>query len=242
MATEILRIRRDRILSPDCRRVLREAPAPPSRPVLDACFRLIDMVGAVSGLLLTLPIILAAAVAVKLEDGGPIFFRQQRLGLNGRSFSILKFRSMRVDASKTAARYRVARNDDRITRVGRILRDYHIDELPQLVNVAKGDMGLVGPRPTLLFHKDFYETWEMVRLAQRPGVTGLSQVLGANALSWDDRIVIDVWYVRNRSFGLYVWILLRTVLNLFGKHGVVNAQGEVKGWTRGVPKEYGGDL
>ncbi|HOF89732.1 MAG TPA: sugar transferase, partial [Armatimonadota bacterium] len=128
--------------------------------------------------------------------------------------------------------------DRRVTRVGKILREFHLDELPQLFNVLLGQMSLVGPRPALLFQQEYYEAWERPRLAVPPGMTGLSQVSGGNALNWDQRILIDVYYVRHRHIGMYLWILAQTVRQIFVKQGIYTADGTVKGWTRPVPDWY----
>ena len=190
------------------------------------------------GIILLSPLLGVLALLIKLNDRGSVFFRQERLGRGGVPFRILKFRSMVIAAEQTGAKWQMTCNDPRVTRIGRILRDYHLDELPQLINVWRGEMSLVGPRPALVFQKDYYEPWEMPRLAVRPGMTGLSQISGGNQLNWDQRILIDVFYVRNRSLILLAYILLQTVLQLFVKKGIYTAEGGVKGWTRPIPKSY----
>jgi lipopolysaccharide/colanic/teichoic acid biosynthesis glycosyltransferase len=199
---------------------------------------LIDLAVAIAGLTLTAPFLVAIALAIRLHDGDPVFFRQRRLGLDGKTFAIYKFRSMVVNAEQIGAKLRVAKNDARITPVGRILREFHLDEIPQLFNVLRGEMGLVGPRPAVPFQKDFYAAWEMARLSVRPGLTGLSQVSGGNALNWDDRILIDVYFVHKRHLGMFFMILATTFVQLFMKKGIYTTEGCVKGWTRPVPDSY----
>jgi lipopolysaccharide/colanic/teichoic acid biosynthesis glycosyltransferase len=168
------------------------------------------------GLLLASPILAAAAVAVKLEDRGPVLFRQTRVGKDGDDFELLKLRSMVVDAERQGAGYAIDRGDTRITRVGRFLRRTSIDELPQLWNVVRGDMSVIGPRPTLRYQVDRYNERQRRRLEVRPGLTGWAQIHGRATLPWDERIELDVWYVEHRSPLVDLKILLRTPLVLFG--------------------------
>jgi lipopolysaccharide/colanic/teichoic acid biosynthesis glycosyltransferase len=178
--------------------------------------RAADVALAGVGLVLASPLLAAAALAIKLEDGGPVVFRQTRVGRDGRDFALLKLRSMTVGAEHTGAGYAVDRGDARITRVGRVLRRTSIDELPQLWNVVRGDMSLIGPRPTLRYQVDRYTEHQRRRLEIRPGLTGWAQVQGRATLAWADRIELDVWYVDHRSPSLDLKILLRTPLALFG--------------------------
>jgi lipopolysaccharide/colanic/teichoic acid biosynthesis glycosyltransferase len=217
---------------------LKANPPLAAKPVYDTVVRAIDVVASLTGLLLTSPLLCVIALLVKLGDGGSVFYRQERTGKGGRSFYILKFRTMVVNAEHIGAKLTLAKHDTRVTRVGRFLREFHLDELPQLVNVLWGQMSLVGPRPALAFQKDYYEAWELPRLHVAPGITGLSQVSGGNALDWDDRILIDVYYVRNRSFRMYFEILARTFLQLFARGGVYNRDQQVRGWNRPVPDWY----
>lgn len=180
-------------------------------------------------LVLALPFALLAA-AVKLGDGGPVFFRQERVGKGGRPFRVWKFRTMVVDAVSKGLGVTVAAGDERITRVGRVLRDLGLDELPQLVNVLVGEMSLVGPRPTLAYQVERYDAFQRRRLEVRPGITSLAVVRGRNALSWAERIELDVWYVDHASLGLDLRILFRTLWcvlvtreGLYGKGGVNDA-------------------
>ena len=178
--------------------------------------RLADVALAGLGLVVASPFLAAAALAVKLEDGGPILFRQTRVGRDGVDFELLKLRSMVVDAERQGAGFAVDRGDSRITRVGRLLRRTSIDELPQLWNVVRGEMSVIGPRPTLRYQVERYTERQRKRLAVRPGLTGWAQIHGRAELPWDDRIELDVWYVEHRSPAVDLKILLRTPLALFG--------------------------
>ena len=186
-----------------------------------------DVVLASLGLALTSPLIGAAALATKLEDGGPILYRQRRVGKDGAEFELLKIRTMVVGADLLGAGYAVDRGDPRITRTGRILRRLSIDELPQLWNVVRGDMSVVGPRPTLRYQVERYTPRQKRRLEVKPGITGWAQVHGRAALPWEDRIELDVWYVEHRSPRLDLEILARTPLALFGG----TYKGTTGGWS-----------
>ncbi|HEY1317925.1 MAG TPA: sugar transferase [Gaiella sp.] len=178
--------------------------------------RATDVALAGLGLALTSPFLAAAALAVKVEDGGPVLFRQTRVGKDGKDFELLKLRSMRVGAEHLGAGFAVDEGDARITRVGRFLRRTSLDELPQLWNVLRGDMSVIGPRPTLRYQVDRYTDRQRRRLDVRPGLTGWAQVNGRATLAWADRIELDVWYVEHRSPLVDLKILLRTPLALFG--------------------------
>ena len=190
--------------------------------------RIADVALAGLGLLLTSPLLAAAALAVKLEDRGPVLYRQTRVGRHGEDFDVLKLRTMVVGAERLGAGYAVDRGDARITRVGRILRRTSVDELPQLWNVVRGDMSVIGPRPTLRYQVERYTERQRRRLDVRPGLTGWAQVHGRAALPWDERIELDVFYVENRSPLLDLRILLRTPLALFGG----TYKGRSGGWRR----------
>jgi lipopolysaccharide/colanic/teichoic acid biosynthesis glycosyltransferase len=192
--------------------------------------RALDVVAATTGLVVTSPVLAAAAIAIKLEDGGPILYRQRRVGLGGQDFELLKLRTMVVGAERMGAGFAVNRGDSRITRVGRVFRRLSIDELPQLANVLRGDMSLIGPRPTLRYQVDQYTERQRRRLDVKPGITGWAQIHGRAALPWAERIELDVWYVENRSPLVDLRILLRTPLALF--RGTY--KGETGGWT-GTP-------
>jgi len=178
--------------------------------------RAADVALAGLGLVVTSPLLVAAGLAVKLEDGGPVLFRQTRVGKDGKDFELLKLCSMVVDAERTGAGHAVDRGDRRITRVGRLLRRTSIDELPQLWNIVRGDMSVIGPRPTLRYQVERYSERQRRRLDVRPGLTGWAQIHGRATLPWAERIELDVWYVEHRSPRVDLRILLRTPLALFG--------------------------
>jgi lipopolysaccharide/colanic/teichoic acid biosynthesis glycosyltransferase len=177
--------------------------------------RAADVAVAGVGLALTSPLLALAALGIKLEDRGPVLYRQTRVGKDGVDFEVLKLRTMVVDAERLGAGYAVDQGDRRITRVGRMLRRTSIDELPQLWNVLRGDMSVIGPRPTLRYQVEQYDEHQRRRLEIRPGLTGWAQVHGRASLPWAERIELDVWYVENRSPKLDLAILLRTPLALF---------------------------
>jgi lipopolysaccharide/colanic/teichoic acid biosynthesis glycosyltransferase len=187
--------------------------------------RALDAVGAAFGLALASPFLAAAAVAIKLEDGGPVLYRQTRVGLEGTDFELLKLRTMVVGAESQGAGFAIDQGDRRITRVGRLLRAASVDELPQLWNVLRGEMSLIGPRPTLRYQVEKYSPRQRRRLDVRPGLTGWAQIHGRAALPWEERIELDVWYVEHRSPLVDLKILLRTPLALF--------RGTYKGTTGG---------
>ncbi len=188
--------------------------------------RALDVAVAGAGLVAVSPFLALAGLAVKLEDRGPVLFRQVRVGKDGVDFELLKLRTMVVGAESQGAGYAVDRGDPRITRVGRVLRRTSIDELPQLWNVVRGEMSLIGPRPTLRYQVDRYDEHQRHRLDIRPGITGWAQVNGRTALPWAERIDLDVWYVEHRSLAVDLKILLRTPLALLG--GVY--KGATGGW------------
>jgi len=192
----------------------------------DPLNRALDVAIAGTGLVVTSPVLAAAALAVKLEDGGPVLYRQSRVGRGGVDFELLKLRTMVVGAEKLGAGYAVDRGDSRITRVGRILRRLSIDELPQLWNVVRGEMSVIGPRPTLRYQVDRYDERQRHRLDVKPGITGWAQIHGRASLPWSERIDLDLWYVRHRDWKIDLLILLRTPLALFGG----TYKGETGGW------------
>jgi lipopolysaccharide/colanic/teichoic acid biosynthesis glycosyltransferase len=177
--------------------------------------RLLDATIAGLGLAVASPALGVAALAVKLEDRGPVFYRQRRVGKNGEEFELLKLRTMVVGAEHQGAGYAVNEGDPRITRAGRLLRRLSLDELPQLWNVVRGDMSLVGPRPTLAYQVERYTPRQRRRLEVKPGITGWAQIHGRARLPWDERIELDVWYVEHRSPWLDLKILARTPAALF---------------------------
>lgn len=188
--------------------------------------RALDVVGSVAGLVLAAPAVGVAALAVKLADGGPVLYRQRRIGLGGKEFELLKLRTMVVGAEREGAGWAVDAGDPRITPVGRVLRRLSLDEIPQLWNVLRGEMSLVGPRPTLAYQVRQYTPRERRRLEVKPGITGWAQVNGRARLPWTERIELDIWYVENRSLWLDVRILARTPLALFSG----TYRGERGGW------------
>jgi lipopolysaccharide/colanic/teichoic acid biosynthesis glycosyltransferase len=192
--------------------------------------RALDLLGAGVGLTISAPLLAASALAVRLEDGGPVFFRQERVGQDGRLFEVLKLRTMIVDAHTQGAGYAVDKGDSRITRVGSLLRRTSLDELPQLWNVLRGEMSLVGPRPTLAYQVEQYTERQRRRLEARPGLTGWAQINGRASLSWPERIELDVWYVEHRSLALDLRILVRTVAVLL-RPGVVY-RSDTGGWRQ----------
>jgi lipopolysaccharide/colanic/teichoic acid biosynthesis glycosyltransferase len=188
--------------------------------------RALDIAIAGTGLVLTSPLLAASALAIKLEDGGPVLYRQVRVGKDGDDFALLKLRTMVVGAERLGSGYAVNRGDPRITRVGRVLRSLSLDELPQLWNVVRGDMSIVGPRPTLRYQVDQYDERQQHRLDVKPGITGWAQIHGRARLSWAERIELDLWYVEHRSPRVDLNILLRTPRALFGG----TYKGETGGW------------
>jgi lipopolysaccharide/colanic/teichoic acid biosynthesis glycosyltransferase len=188
--------------------------------------RAADVAIAGGALVLASPLLGLAALAVKLGDGGPVLYRQTRVGKDGVDFALLKLRTMVVGAETQGAGYAVDRGDARITRPGRLLRRLSLDELPQLWNVIRGDMSVVGPRPTLRYQVDRYDDRQRRRLDVKPGITGWAQVHGRATLPWSERIELDVWYVEHRSPGLDVKILAKTPLALFGG----TYKGKTGGW------------
>ena len=181
----------------------------------NALNRALDVATAGVGLAVTSPLLATAAIAIKLDDGGPVFYRQRRVGLNGDEFELLKLRTMQVGAESRGAGFAVNEGDPRITRVGGLLRRLSLDELPQLWNVVRGDMSLIGPRPTLAYQVDRYTPRQRRRLDVKPGITGWAQIHGRARLPWSERIELDVWYVEHRSPLLDLKILARTPLALF---------------------------
>jgi len=191
--------------------------------------RLLDVAGALAVLVVTSPLLALAALAIKLDDRGPALYRQRRVGRGGEEFELLKLRTMVVDADRQGAGWAVDRGDPRITRVGAALRRLSIDELPQLWNVVRGEMSLVGPRPTLAYQVERYTPRQRRRLEVFPGLTGWAQVNGRASLPWDERIELDVWYVEHRSLWLDLKILARTPFALFSG----TYKGQTGGWKGG---------
>jgi lipopolysaccharide/colanic/teichoic acid biosynthesis glycosyltransferase len=189
--------------------------------------RLVDATLAGIGLAIASPVLAAAAAAIKLQDRGPVLYRQRRVGLHGQEFELLKLRTMIVGAENRGAGYAVNAGDPRITRVGRALRRLSVDEIPQLWNVVRGDMSLIGPRPTLAYQVERYTPRQRRRLDVKPGITGWAQIHGRARLPWEERIELDVWYVEHRSPWLDFKILARTPRALFAG----TYKGDSGGWS-----------
>jgi lipopolysaccharide/colanic/teichoic acid biosynthesis glycosyltransferase len=183
--------------------------------------RAVDVAIAVLGLVLLSPILLAAAIAIKLTSPGPVFYKQRRVGKDGAIFELYKLRTMRLGADPVGVGTAVTADDPRVTRVGRLLRRYSLDEVPNLINVLRGEMRIVGPRATLPAQVEHYTPRQRRRLDLRPGVTGWAQIHGRAGIPWEERIELDVWYVEHRSPWLDLKILARTPKALLGGAGNV---------------------
>jgi lipopolysaccharide/colanic/teichoic acid biosynthesis glycosyltransferase len=190
--------------------------------------RAIDIVVSSVILLFATPLLALAAVAIRLESRGPVIYRQRRSGLHGREFDVLKLRTMVDGAEHVGAGLAVNANDARITRVGALLRRTSLDELPNLVNVLRGDMSLIGPRPTLPVQVEQYSERQRGRLAVKPGITGWAQVNGRASLPWAERIELDLYYIEHRSPALDARILWRTLAMVLGGSGLY--KGHAGGW------------
>ncbi len=191
--------------------------------------RALDVLVAAAALAVTAPLLLAAAVAIKLDTRGPVFYRHARVGMGGAPFELWKLRTMVVGAENIGAGLYIEDRDPRITRAGRLLRRFSLDELPNLFNVVQGDMAIVGPRPTVQVQVDRYTPHQRRRLEVRPGITGWAQVNGRTSLSWPERIELDVWYVDHRSLALDLRILARTLKLLASGQGLYSSDLE-QGW------------
>jgi len=190
--------------------------------------RAVDVVVSSAALLLSSPVLALAALAIRLESPGPVIYRQRRSGLHGREFDVLKLRTMVDGAEHIGAGLAVNENDARITRVGAILRRSSLDELPNLANVLRGEMSLIGPRPTLPVQVEQYTERQRGRLAIKPGITGWAQVNGRASLPWAQRIELDLYYIEHRSFALDMQILRRTVAMVLGGSDLY--KGQAGGW------------
>jgi exopolysaccharide biosynthesis polyprenyl glycosylphosphotransferase len=194
--------------------------------------RVFDIASSLFGIIILSPLLLGIAIAVKLGDGGPVIFKQERVGLHGNTFKMLKFRSMRVDAEQVLAKLKMQqtadagnsvlfkmKDDPRVTKVGKTLRKYSLDELPQLFNVFKGEMSLVGPRPPLMREVKTYEKHVYRKFLVKPGITGLWQINGRSNLSWDDSVRLDLFYVENWTMMGDLQILFRTFRAVMNSSG-----------------------
>jgi lipopolysaccharide/colanic/teichoic acid biosynthesis glycosyltransferase len=182
--------------------------------------RALDLVVASLVLLVTAPVLALAAILIKLESRGPVFYRQRRVGLHGEPFDLWKLRTMVPGAETMGAGIYVVEGDPRITRTGRLLRRFSLDELPNLINVLRGELAMVGPRPTVQEQVDRYTERQRRRLEVKPGITGWAQINGRTSLPWPERIELDVWYVEHRSLWLDLRILGRTTRMLATGHGL----------------------
>ena len=191
--------------------------------------RAFDVVVAAGGLLAASPFLLAAVIAIRLESPGSPIYRQRRVGLDGRAFDVVKLRTMVSGAERLGAGLAVSEGDTRITRVGRVLRRTSLDEVPNLVNVLRGEMAIVGPRPTVPVQVQQYDARQRGRLAVRPGITGWAQVNGRAELPWSERIELDLWYIEHRSWALDLKILWRSVRIVFGGDGLYRGDGPAWG-------------
>ena len=182
--------------------------------------RALDVVLATVLLVVTSPVLALAAIAIRLESRGPVFYRQLRVGRDGERFELWKLRTMVPGAESIGAGLYVLEGDPRITRTGRPLRRFSLDELPNLINVLKGDMAIVGPRPTVQEQVDRYTDRQRRRLEVKPGITGWAQINGRTSLLWPERIELDVWYVEHRSLALDLRIVRKTARMLVTGHGL----------------------
>jgi len=191
--------------------------------------RVFDVVVATCGLLAAAPFLLAAVIAIRLESAGSPIYRQRRVGLHGREFDVVKLRTMVSGAERLGAGLAISEGDTRITRVGKVLRRTSLDEVPNLVNVLRGEMAIIGPRPTVPVQVQQYDERQRGRLAVRPGITGWAQVNGRAELPWSERIELDLWYIEHRSWALDLKILRRSVRIVFGGDGLYRGDGPAWG-------------
>jgi sugar transferase EpsL len=200
--------------------------------------RLMDLVFSLMALIVLLPLFGLIAAAIRINMGPGVFFRQLRPGMNGRPFYLLKFRTMFTAYDATG---KILPGQKRLTGLGRILRSLSLDELPQLFNVLRGEMSLVGPRPLLMEYLDIYSPEEKRRHDVRPGITGWAQINGRNALTWEERFFLDVWYVDHQSVWLDLKILWLTLVKVLNREGVTTKEGNLaehfSGSQKGEEKE-----
>ena len=189
--------------------------------------RIIDIALSLFILTIISPLLILCAAAVFIESGRPIFYLQERIGKKGKPFVIYKFRTMIQNAEKKGLGYELVEGDERITKTGDFLRRWSIDEFPQLLNVLKGDMSLVGPRPTLGYQVEQYDSFQKRRLDMKPGMTGLATIRGRNLISWNERIEYDVWYIDNHSILLDFKIMWETFSVIFKGSGIYAKTTEV---------------
>ena len=192
--------------------------------------RFIDVIAAFLGIIFLSPVLLIVTLLVRSQLGKPVIFKQQRPGLNGKPFNMMKFRTM---TNEVDGKGNLLSNEQRMTTFGKFLRSTSLDEFPELINVLRGDMSLVGPRPLLMDYLPFYNEDQARRHEVKPGITGWAQVNGRNAISWEQKFDYDVWYVENQSFWLDIKILFLTVIKVFKRDGIAH-EGDV-----GMPRFKG---
>ncbi len=197
--------------------------------------RLLDIVWALMALVLLSPLLIAVVLLVAVFIGRPVFFTQQRPGLNGKPFTMIKFRSMTDKCDATGA---LLNDEERLTKFGSFLRATSLDELPEFINVLRGDMSVVGPRPLLTSYLPLYSERQMKRHEVRPGITGWAQVNGRNALDWKDKFELDVWYVENKSFLLDIKIICLTILTVLKREGISDGVSSTMTHFTGNKNEY----
>lgn len=196
-----------------------------NRRIALALKRIFDILASSVTLILLSPFIALVALAIKLDDNGPVLYIQNRVGKDGKIFRCYKFRTMVVGAERIGLGLEVAKDDARITRVGRFLRHWTLDEVPQLFNVLRGEMSIVGPRPGLLHQATRYAAYQNRRLEVKPGMAGWAWVHGRNRLPWAERIELDIWYVDHWSLWLDFYILARAFVQLLRREGLYGADG-----------------
>ena len=194
--------------------------------------RFLDIVLSIIGLILTLPINLVIAIIIKCTSEGPVIFKQERLGKGGKVFTMYKFRSMANNSEHTGSGVYSGKDDPRVTKIGKFIRKTSIDEFPQFLNILKGDMSFIGPRPVLTYHPwtyDKYTKKQLKRFEVRPGITGWAQIHGRKTAEWNDRLKYDAYYVEHLSFVLDVKILFKTIKQVITSEGNENVGTTVKG-------------
>jgi len=199
--------------------------------------RICDVILSGGSLLLLSPVLALIALAIKCGDGGPVFFVQERVGQSGRCFRCFKFRSMVSGARERGLGGEVAADDDRLTRVGRVLRIWTLDEIPQLLNVLRGEMSVVGPRPWIPRQVEQCPAWARQRFEMKPGLAGWAWIHGRNLVPWEERLRMDVWYVKNWSLRLDASILVRAMIQLVRRHGVYGPEGITTDPQSGVKRD-----
>lgn len=186
--------------------------------------RIFDFIGSIILLIILPPFFIIVAILIKLDSKGPVFFKQNRIGKNEQLFKIVKFRTMVDDAENIGPGIYTSEIDPRITRIGKVLRKLSIDEIPQIINILKGDMSFIGPRPAPIHHLNQYSEKEKLRLRMKPGITGWSQVNGRNKITWPERIEKDIWYIENYSLWLDIKIFFKTIKVILTSEGIYSGR------------------